>query len=313
MRRPFKSKRTWIFSRTSGVIRQFGIVPTFHRRNGSVKYVPPRRFFEGLRFSVAIPATLFAVLLVIVIAIVLNKAPLEQKWVILKDYEAWRPRLTATGQAVAADSRFCFVRPIDAARSPQATRFDSPIGSEHGALTYNAQPFMAFNPVFGGHHLADDLNGIGGGDTDLGDPVYAAAAGRIVFAGRASGSWGNMVIIEHASGSGGRRHLTQTVYAHLESIRTGVGMLVKRGELVGEVGGADGRYPAHLHFEIRDSDVADPGMGYYSGKLNRSNPEKMIVEWRGAPDDLLNDSPGIREFQEDAATIDFGIAGDSSK
>ena len=260
----------------------------------------------------AIPATLFAVLLVIVIAIALNKAPLEQKWVILKDYEAWRPRLTAAGQAIAADSRFCFVRPVDSARSPQATRFDSPIGSEHGALTYNAQPFMAFNRNFGGHHLADDLNGIGGGDTDLGDPVYAAASGRVVFAGHASDDWGNMVIIEHASGSGSSRHFMQTVYAHLESIHTGVGMLVKRGEIVGEIGGADGRYPAHLHFEVRHSDVADPGMGYYSGKLNRSNPQEVMVERRGAPDDLLNESPRIRELQEDAPTIDFGIAGESS-
>jgi murein DD-endopeptidase MepM/ murein hydrolase activator NlpD len=261
---------------------------------------------------VAVPAILFAVLVFIVIAIALNKTPLEQKWVILRDYEAWRPHFTAAGQAVAADSRFFFVRPIDAARSPQATRFDSPVGSEHGALTYNAQPFMEFNPGFGGNHLADDLNGIGGGDTDLGDPVYAAAAGRIVFAGRASGTWGNMVIIEHAFGSGSGRHLMQTVYAHLESIHIGVGMLVRRGELVGDVGGAAGRYPAHLHFEIRDSDVADPGRGYYSSALNRRNPEKMIVEWRGAPDDLLNESPRIRELQEAIPVIDFGITGDSS-
>jgi hypothetical protein len=286
-------------------------VSTFHRRNGRVKYVPPRRFFEGLKFSVAIPATIFAVLLVIVVAIALNKVPVEEKWVILKDYGAWRPYRNADGLAVAPDSRFCFVRPIDAARSPQATRFDSPIGSEHGALTYNAQPFMAFNRKFGSYHLADDLNGIGGGDTDLGDRVYAVAAGRVVFAAHASDDWGKMVIIEHALGSGKGRRLMQTVYAHLEAIETAVGMLVKRGESVGTIGGAEGRYPAHLHFEMRDADVADPGMGYASGKLNRRNPEKVIIEMRGAPDYLLNESPRTREDQDGMPVIDFGSAVDS--
>ena len=285
-------------------------MPTFHRRNGRVKYVPPRRFLEGLKFSVAVPATLFAVLLVIVVSMSLNKVPVEEKWVILKDYEAWRPYRNTEGLAVAPDSRFCFIRPIDAARSPQATRFDSPIGSEHGALTYNAQPFMAFNRKFGSYHLVDDLNGIGGGDTDLGDAVYTVAAGRIVFAGHASDDWGKMVIIEHAFGSGSRRGLMQTVYAHLESVHTAVGMLVKRGELVGTIGGADGRYPAHLHFEVRDADIADPGMGYAPGRLNRRDPGKVLLEMRNAPDHLLNESPRTREDQDGMSIIDLGNTAD---
>ncbi|MCP4846865.1 MAG: M23 family metallopeptidase [Verrucomicrobiaceae bacterium] len=287
-------------------------MPTFHRRNGRVKYVPPRRFLEGLKFSVAVPATLFAVLLVIVVSMSLNKVPVEEKWVILKDYEAWRPYRNTDGLAVAPDSRFCFIRPIDAARSPQATRFDSPIGSEHGALTYNAQPFMAFNRKFGSYHLADDLNGIGGGDTDLGDSVYAVAAGRIVFAGHASDDWGNIVIVEHAFGSGIRRRLIQTVYAHLEWINTAVGMLVKRGESIGTIGGADGRYPAHLHFELRDAYVADPGTGYAKDKLNRRNPGKTLIEMRGAPDHLLNESPRAHEDLDGMPVIDIGGAVDGS-
>ncbi|MCH2061360.1 MAG: M23 family metallopeptidase [Verrucomicrobiales bacterium] len=284
---------------------------TFHRRNGRVKYVPPRRFLDGLRLSVAVPAAVFAVLLVVVVAISLNKVPVAEKWVILKDYKAWRPYVDTQGNAVVPDSRFCFVRPIDAARTPRVTRFDSPIGSEHGALTYNAQPFMAFNRHFGSYHLADDLNGIGGGDTDLGDLVYSVAAGRVVYAAHASDDWGNVVIIEHASGSGIGRRLFQTVYAHLDSVNTAVGMLVKRGEAIGTIGGAQGRYPAHLHFEVRDTDVADPGTGYAAGKLNRRNPEKMIIEMRGAPAELLNRSPRIREGEGDMPFLDFDGSGDA--
>jgi hypothetical protein len=40
--------------------------------------------------------------------------------------------------------------------------------SENSAMAYNAQRFTE------NHHLGDDLNGIGGEDSDLGDPIYVA-------------------------------------------------------------------------------------------------------------------------------------------
>ena len=82
----------------------------------------------------AIPATVFAVLLVIVVAISLNKVPVEEKWVILRAYEAWRPYRDAGGNAIAADGRFCFVRPIDAARGPAPARTHSPRASGKPSL-----------------------------------------------------------------------------------------------------------------------------------------------------------------------------------
>src|SRR2546423_5432071 len=45
------------------------------------------------------------------------------------------------------------VSPIDLASLPTATRFDFPLGNEHGAMSYNAQPFTV------NQHLGDDLNG----------------------------------------------------------------------------------------------------------------------------------------------------------
>ena len=72
----------------------------------------------------------------------------------------------------------------ETAALPLAARFDHPLGSEHGALTYNARPFRM------ARHLGDDLNGIGGGNSDLGDPVHAIAAGRVVYAGEPGPGWG---------------------------------------------------------------------------------------------------------------------------
>lgn len=109
---------------------QFSGMPTFHRRNGSVKYVPPKRLLEGLRPAVAIPATLFAGLVVAAVALALSKAPREQKWVNLKPQPSWKPGYSDTGEPLAADARFLFAHPFDRARTPTATR--SGAGGEGG-------------------------------------------------------------------------------------------------------------------------------------------------------------------------------------
>jgi hypothetical protein len=70
------------------------------------------------------------------------------------------------------DPAFRLPSPLELASLPTAARFDFPLGSENGALTYNAQRFTE------NHHLGDDLNGIGGEDSDPGDPIYAVADGR---------------------------------------------------------------------------------------------------------------------------------------
>src|SRR5205807_10451958 len=76
---------------------------------------------------------------------------------------------------------------------------------ENGAMSYNAQRFTE------NHHLGDDLNGIGGENSDLGDPIYAIADGRVLLARDGGPSWGNVVIVLHAyieNGAGGSRATT---------------------------------------------------------------------------------------------------------
>ncbi|HEY9811695.1 MAG TPA: M23 family metallopeptidase [Halomicronema sp.] len=83
-----------------------------------------------------------------------------------------------------------------------------------------------------------------------GTPVLAVGEGTIAFAGM-QGSYGNLVVINHAFGK-------QTRYAHLASISVRVGEKINRGQLLGTVGktGNPDINEAHLHFEVRSSSAA---------------------------------------------------------
>ncbi|MBD2439376.1 M23 family metallopeptidase [Nostoc sp. FACHB-110] len=97
----------------------------------------------------------------------------------------------------------------------------------------------------------------------LGSPVEAIAPGNVVFA-QEQGSYGNLVIINHAGGM-------QSRYAQLGSIKVKVGQQVNTGDVLGTVGttGQPSSKEPHLHFEMRSSSsqgwVAQDPKGY----LNR--------------------------------------------
>src|SRR5436190_17814348 len=115
----------------------------------------------------------------------------------------WRlwPELTRPTQL---DPAFQIPSSFELASLPVATRFDFPLGSEHGALTYNAQRFTE------NHHLGDDLNGIGGENSDLGDPIYAVANGRVLLARDSGLGWCNVIIVLHAIEDIGTRACIQS-------------------------------------------------------------------------------------------------------
>ena len=96
----------------------------------------------------------------------------------------WRAHGLRWDGAVPFDPAFHRLTPEEVVTLPLAVRFDMPLGSQHGALTYNARPFRI------SRHLGDDLNGIGGENSDLGDPVFAAGMGRVVYTGRPGSGWG---------------------------------------------------------------------------------------------------------------------------
>jgi hypothetical protein len=137
-----------------------------------------------------------------------------------------------------------FVPAQETASVRLADGFDLPVGT-NGLKYYKARGYRPNG------HLGEDWNGVGGGDTDLGDPVTAAGHGIVVFAEDYKLGWGNVVIIRHAYLEGGEVKYADSLYGHLHEIKTTLGAQVTRGQLIGTIGSNRGMYPAHLHFEMR--------------------------------------------------------------
>lgn len=192
------------------------------------------------------------------------------------------------GSTPAFDPRFIQLSAFDRNLLPIATTMMQPMGSRHGALTYNAQPFWANNKQRGGYHTGDDINGIGGMDSDLGDPVFAAANGIVIYRGEPSHGWGNTLILAHRSADG---DIHQLMYAHLQKSSVAVGELVAMGEKIGTVGNANGNYPAHLHLELRHTSGVWIGSGYVQEGTEHLNPDLVINKYSKKPTEMLNIAP----------------------
>jgi len=137
-----------------------------------------------------------------------------------------------------------------------ADGFDFPVGKPHGQDYYKAQNFGD------NRHLGEDWNGRGGGNTDLGDPVYSAGNGLVTFSKDVCCGWGKTVRIVHHIPGHPEHPYIESIYAHLHTMDIQVGELVKRGERIGTIGNANGRYNAHLHFEMRNFINMSLGPGY---------------------------------------------------
>ncbi len=127
-----------------------------------------------------------------------------------------------------------------------ADGFDFPVGKPDGFGYYKARGFWPNG------HLGEDWNGRGGGNSDLGDPVYAIGHGVVVFSTDHRMGWGNVVIIRHAyRASNGRVRYIDSLYGHLDKRLVNLHDRIKRGQQIGTIGTNRGMYLAHLHFEIR--------------------------------------------------------------
>lgn len=166
-------------------------------------------------------------------------------WLMRKEANVWRklsgflvgiflPHFTAFGAEVKVSL---------------ADGFDFPVGKPNADGYYKARGMRLRSP----QHFGEDWNGRAGGDTDLGDPVYAVADGIVTFAYNVQVGWGNMVLTRHAYKDPATNEVKycDTLNGHLNTISVRVGQQIKRGQQIGTIGSNFGMYPAHLHFEIR--------------------------------------------------------------
>lgn len=131
-------------------------------------------------------------------------------------------------------------------RVPLADGFDYAVGKPDGAGYYKFRGFMPNG------HLGEDWNGRGGGDTDLGDPIYAIGDGVVVYSDNYRAGWGNVAILRHAfRDTTGKIQMVDSLYGHLHERKVKLYEVVKRGQLVGTMGSNNGMYAVHLHLEVR--------------------------------------------------------------
>ncbi|WP_298903920.1 M23 family metallopeptidase [uncultured Psychroserpens sp.] len=144
--------------------------------------------------------------------------------------------------------------------------FDFPIGKPNARGYYNAQKFQEND------HLGDDWNGVGGGNTDLGDPIYAIANGYISEVKDYEGGWGNVVRIVHLHNN----TLYESLYAHCDTMVVKANNFIKKGEQIATIGNCNGNYYAHLHLELRDAVGLSIGGGYSSDTTGYLDPTAFI-------------------------------------
>jgi murein DD-endopeptidase MepM/ murein hydrolase activator NlpD len=161
----------------------------------------------------------------------------------------------------------------DTIRCQLSDGFDFPVGKPSGNGYYK---FRGYQP---NGHLGEDWNGRGGGDSDLGSPIYATARGVVVISENIGAGWGNCIVVRHAyRDETGKIAIVDSQYGHLHQRIGRVGLVVEKGQLIGTMGSNNGMYAVHLHFEMRKN----LRIGMNRGQFARDNTNYY------SPTDFIN-------------------------
>lgn len=131
------------------------------------------------------------------------------------------------------------------------------------STAYITSPFgTRLHPIYGIMKLHKGID-IGGG-VQVGDPIYAAADGVIIYSNYNDGGYGNMVMIDHGTDSNGVKIIT--LYGHGNKLLKNVGDVVKKGDIIMELGSTGNSTGPHVHFEVRENGVAVDPKKYLSNE-----------------------------------------------
>jgi murein DD-endopeptidase MepM/ murein hydrolase activator NlpD len=181
-------------------------------------------------------------------------------------------RVPSLADLVEADSLAPLDRLFRQSGALSVDGFDFPVGKPDARGYYNAQPFGRNT------HLGDDWNAVTGGNSDLGDPVYAVANGCVTEATDHGGGWGAVIRVVHGPQAGPYRFV-ESLYAHCDTMLVKPGDWVRRGQKIGTIGTAHGRYWAHLHLELRWKLGLPLGGGYSSDTTGFLEPTAFIRKY----------------------------------
>ncbi|MDZ4696807.1 MAG: M23 family metallopeptidase [Deltaproteobacteria bacterium] len=157
--------------------------------------------------------------------------------------------------------QFLYVLEASADRSGEPTAAPDPEGrpvnlgprGESSRLRVPVQDAVLssqFGPRWGRQHEGVDYA------APTGTPIYAAANGRVIYAGDEVRGYGNMLVVQHSA-------VLLTVYAHASVLLVQVGDQVARGQMIARVGESGKATAPHLHFEVRDNDVPRDPLPYF--------------------------------------------------
>jgi murein DD-endopeptidase MepM/ murein hydrolase activator NlpD len=113
-----------------------------------------------------------------------------------------------------------------------------------GAVGTGAFIWPTVNHILSGYDYSPSTNHFGIDIAGaLGNAVYAADNGVVVYAGWNDWGYGNVIVIDHDGG-------WQTLYAHLSALNVGCGYSVYQGDVIGAIGSTGNSSGPHLHFEM---------------------------------------------------------------
>ncbi len=137
-----------------------------------------------------------------------------------------------------------------AAQRPEESRAQSPQAVPARVEAKPAEPAAGSELNWawpsGGKVIAAYVEGSSKGidiEGGIGEPVLAAEAGKVTYAGSGIRGYGNLLIIQHANN-------LSSVYAHNSKLVAREGQPVTKGQKIAELGNSDADQ-AKLHFEIR--------------------------------------------------------------
>jgi len=128
--------------------------------------------------------------------------------------------------------------------------------------SYSNPDVPHMKPTQAGHLTQEYHKGHIGVDTgmNVGTPIHATMNGKVTYAGWNNEGYGNLVIVQNGKYT--------TYFAHLSEVPVEVGQTVTAGTTIGYSGNTGNSTGPHLHYEVRENNVAVDPMKFYGNSVD---------------------------------------------